>query len=306
MKDEEAFESTFCGYVAIVGRPNVGKSTILNRILKQKISITCRKPQTTRHQILGVKTTDNHQIIYVDTPGLHQKEGKALNRYMNKAAFQSIIDVDVVVFVVEALKWTELESWILERISQEVKVPVILVINKVDMIKEKEALLPYVSELSQKYPFDQIIPLSAKSGRSMNRLEEAVLNYIPEGPFHFSEDQITDKPVRFLVAEIIREKLMRTLGQEVPYQLTVEIEHFKHDQHRNLTDISASIIVERKSQKVMIIGKSGQKLKKIGTQARQDIEHLLGNQVYLQLWVKVKEGWSDSDAALNNFGYKLY
>lgn len=306
MKDEEAFETTYCGYVAIVGRPNVGKSTILNRILQQKISITCRKPQTTRHQILGVKTTDKHQIIYVDTPGLHQKEGKALNRYMNKAAFQSIIDVDVVVFVVEALKWTELESWILERISQQVKVPVILVINKVDMIKEKEALLPYVSELSQKYPFDQMIPLSAKSGRSMNRLEDAVLSYIPEGVFHFSEDQITDKPVRFLVAEIIREKLMRTLGQEVPYQLTVEVEHFKHNQHRNLTEISASIIVERKSQKVMIIGKSGQKLKKIGTQARQDIEHLLGNQVYLQLWVKVKEGWSDSDTALNNFGYKLY
>ncbi|MCF6807255.1 GTPase Era [Thiotrichales bacterium 19S9-12] len=296
---------TYCGYVAIIGRPNVGKSTILNRILKQKISITCRKPQTTRHQILGVKTEDNRQIVYVDTPGLHQKEGKALNRYMNKAAFKSLFDVDVVVFVVEALKWTELEKWIVSHFDK-VKVPIILVINKDDMVNQKVELLPYIEKLKELYDFDSIIPLSAKSGRSVNLLESRINELVPEGSFHYDKDQVTDRPVRFLVSEIIREKLMRTLGQEVPYQITVEIDHFKHDESRDLTDISASIVVERKSQKAMIIGKQGQKLKKIGSQARKDIEGLLSNKVYLQLWVKVKEGWSDSDSQLKSFGYNLY
>ncbi|MCF6767623.1 GTPase Era [Thiotrichales bacterium 19S11-10] len=296
---------TYCGYVAIIGRPNVGKSTILNRILKQKISITCRKPQTTRHQILGVKTEDNRQIVYVDTPGLHQKEGKALNRYMNKAAFQSLFDVDVVVFVVEALKWTELEKWIVSHFDK-VKVPIILVINKDDTVNKKLELLPYIEKLKELYDFDSIIPLSAKSGRSVNLLESRINELVPEGSFHYDKDQVTDRPVRFLVSEIIREKLMRTLGQEVPYQITVEIDHFKHDEQRDLTDISASIVVERKSQKAMIIGKQGQKLKKIGSQARKDIEGLLSNKVYLQLWVKVKEGWSDSDSQLKSFGYNLY
>ncbi|MCF6776966.1 GTPase Era [Thiotrichales bacterium 19X7-9] len=296
---------TYCGYVAIIGRPNVGKSTILNRILQQKISITCRKPQTTRHQILGVKTDENRQVIYVDTPGLHQKQQKALNRFMNKAAFQSIRDVDVVVFVVEALKWTELETWILDHL-EKIQIPVVLVINKVDMVKNKEELLPFVDQVTKKYPFDNVIPLSAKSGKSVNLLEQQIEKYIPEGEFHFEKDQVTDRPLRFLISEIIREKLMRSLGQEVPYQLTVEIEHFKEDENRQLIDISASIIVERKSQKVMIIGKQGQKLKKIGSQARIDIENLLNSRVYLQLWVKVKEGWSESDSSLKNFGYKLY
>ncbi|TNF70108.1 MAG: GTPase Era [Gammaproteobacteria bacterium] len=298
-------ETTYCGYVAIIGRPNVGKSTILNRILQQKISITCRKPQTTRHQILGVKTDENRQVIYVDTPGLHQKQQKALNRFMNKAAFQSIRDVDVVVFVVEALKWTELETWILDHL-EKIQIPVVLVINKVDMVKNKEELLPFVDQVTKKYPFDNVIPLSAKSGKSVNLLEQQIEKYIPEGEFHFEKDQVTDRPLRFLISEIIREKLMRSLGQEVPYQLTVEIEHFKEDESRQLIDISASIIVERKSQKVMIIGKQGQKLKKIGSQARIDIEKLLDSRVYLQLWVKVKEGWSESDSSLKSFGYKLY
>ncbi|MCF6764363.1 GTPase Era [Thiotrichales bacterium 19S3-7] len=305
MNTEIETTSTYCGYVAIIGRPNVGKSTILNRILQQKISITSRKPQTTRHQILGVKTDANKQIIYVDTPGLHQKEKKALNRYMNKAAFQSIKDVDVVVFVVEALKWTELEVWILDHL-EKLTMPVILVVNKVDVVKNKEELLPFVDQVTKNYPFASVIPLSAKSGKSINVLEQEIEKYIPEGEFHFEKDQITDRPVRFLISEIIREKLMRSLGQEVPYQLTVEIEHFKQDEHRNIIDISASIIVERKSQKVMIIGKQGQKLKKIGSQARLDIERLLDSKVYLQLWVKVKEGWSENDSSLKSYGYKLY
>lgn len=294
---------TKSGYIAIVGRPNVGKSTLMNRILRQKLSITCRKPQTTRHQIVGVKTEGDVQAIYVDTPGIHDRNERAINRAMNRAATSVLNDVDVVIFIVEALKWTTLESSIVQRFSY-LNVPVILVVNKVDQVKPKANLLPFMAEVSTKYDFASVMPVSAKSGQQVEELEKLVATYLPENEFIYDEDQLTDRSERFLVSEIIREKLMRTMGQEVPYQLTVQIDQFKHDDEKNIIDISATILVERATQKSMIIGGQGGRLKQIGSDARKDIELLLDSKVYLQLWVKVKEGWSDDDHALKSLGYE--
>ncbi len=294
---------TKSGYIAIVGRPNVGKSTLMNRILRQKLSITCRKPQTTRHQIVGVKTEGDVQAIYVDTPGIHDRNERAINRAMNRAATSVLNDVDVVIFIVEALKWTTLESSIVQRFSY-LNVPVILVVNKVDQVKPKANLLPFMAEVSTKYDFASVMPVSAKNGQQVEELEKLVATYLPENEFIYDEDQLTDRSERFLVSEIIREKLMRTMGQEVPYQLTVQIDQFKHDDEKNIIDISATILVERATQKSMIIGGQGGRLKQIGSDARKDIELLLDSKVYLQLWVKVKEGWSDDDHALKSLGYE--
>jgi GTPase len=294
---------TKSGYIAIVGRPNVGKSTLMNRILRQKLSITCRKPQTTRHQIVGVKTEGDVQAIYVDTPGIHDRNERAINRAMNRAATSVLNDVDVVIFIVEALKWTTLESSIVQRFSY-LNVPVILVVNKVDQVKPKANLLPFMAEVSTKYDFASVMPVSAKSGQQVEELEKLVATYLPENEFIYDEDQLTDRSERFLVSEIIREKLMRTMGQEVPYQLTVQIDQFKHDDEKNIIDISATILVERATQKSMIIGGQGGRLKQIGSDARKDIELFLDSKVYLQLWVKVKEGWSDDDHALKSLGYE--
>lgn len=291
---------THCGYIGIIGRPNVGKSTLLNAILGQKLSITCRKPQTTRHQILGIKTENEVQAIYVDTPGMHKQQEKAINRYMNKAAFSILHDVDAVLFIVEP-KWLPEDDWILERL-QEVTCPVILVINKVDQIKEKKELLPLIENLAKKMHFAQIVPISAKQKTQVDGLEKIIAEFLPKQEFIFPEDQITDRSERFLAAEIIREKLMRSLGQELPYVLTVEIDLFKEE--GNMYDIAATIYVERDSQKAIIIGAKGQKLKEIGTESRLEMNKLFNQKVHLQLWVKVRANWADDERMLRQLGYE--
>lgn len=293
-------KKTYCGYVAIIGRPNVGKSSLLNKILGQKISITARKPQTTRHKILGIKTEKNIQAIYVDTPGFHIGEKRKLNKYMMRAIRSALADVDVIIFVVEGLLWRKDDELILENIIKA-SCPVILAINKVDKIKDKDKLLPHIKNLNQKFNFDANIPLSAKTGINISELEQVVAELLPMNPFYFAEEQITDKSERFLVAEIIREKLTRLLGQELPHELTVEIEKFEVKE--KVINIAAIIYVERQGQKVIIIGKSGEKLKEIGSKARLDIERLLNKKVFLQLWVKVKRGWSDDEQILKGLGY---
>jgi len=293
---------TRCGYVAIVGRPNVGKSTLLNYILGQKISITSKRPQTTRHQILGIKTEDDAQVVYVDTPGLHLKEHKAINRYMNKAASDSLKHVDVVVFLVDRTRWTDEDSFVLEKVKAA-RAPVILAINKVDQTKEKNALLPHIELLSEKHQFDEIIPVSAKHGHNVKELENIIDKLLPKGVHFFPEDQVTDRSQRFLAAELVREKIMRQLGEELPYSVTVEIEEFKFDAKRIL-HISALILVERNGQKKIVIGEKGEQIKIIGRDARKDMERLFDSKVMLNLWVKVKGGWSDDERALKSLGYR--
>lgn len=291
---------TRTGFVAIVGRPNVGKSTLMNHILGQKLSITSRKPQTTRHQILGIKTEDDKQIVFVDTPGIHKINDKAINRYMNRAATTAVKDVDLIVMMVDRTRWTDEDEMVLQTIKQQ-RAPVILVVNKIDFIKEKDTLLPYLQELSDKHNFDQIIPLSAKTGSNLERLEQIIESYLPESPYFYPEDQITDRSSRFLAAELVREKIMRQLGDELPYAMTVEIEEFSHD--GRLIEISALILVERGSQKRIVIGEKGSRLKQIGQEARKDMEQLFDCKVMLNLWVKVKSNWSDDERALRSLGY---
>ena len=289
-----------CGYVAIVGRPNVGKSTLLNHILGQKISITSRKPQTTRHQVLGIKTEDNHQIIFVDTPGLHKDAGKAINRYMNRAASAAIRDVDLVIFVVDRTAWTEEDSIVLEQIEQS-GLPTMLVVNKIDLLADKTELLPHLQSLAAKAEFSAILPVSALRQHNVDALEEQILTLLPESGHFFPEDQITDRSQRFLAAEIVREKIMRQLGDELPYSIAVEIEEFA--QEDEVLHISAVIFVERTGQKRILIGDKGSRLRSIGSDARRDMEGLFDSKVMLRLWVKVKSGWSDDERALRSLGY---
>ncbi len=289
-----------CGYVALIGRPNVGKSTLMNFVLGQKISITSHRPQTTRHRILGIKTTDAAQIIYVDTPGIHDNEKKAMNRYMNRTAGASFKDVDIIVLLVEAMRWTEEDELVIKRLHN-ISTPVVLAVNKVDLIKKKEELLPFIEKIKNKYEFKDIIPLSAMKGDNIEGFEKIITGYLPPSEAFYAEDQITDRSERFMAAEIIREKLTRNLLQELPYNLTVEIEKFTQD--GKLLDIAAIIWVERDNQKAIIIGKGGSKLKDMGTKARIDMEKMFGQKVFLQLWVKVKSGWSDDERALNSLGY---
>lgn len=293
-------ETTHCGYVAIIGRPNVGKSTLLNHLLGQKISITSRKPQTTRHRILGIKTEGEAQIIYVDTPGLHQNAKKMLNRYMNRTAMAVIHDVDVVIFVVEALRWQADDAFILHKIA-DLKCPIIVVINKIDKVTDKESLLPYLESLHHKLPHATLLPLSALKRDNLAPLEERVATLLPPNPHFFPDGQITDANERFLASEIIREHLIKSLGQELPYALTVQIEKFQTEQQT--LHLGAIIWVEKLSQKSIVIGKDGAVLKKIGTTARMQMEKLFGQKIYLQLWVKVKQNWSDNEKTLQNFGY---
>lgn len=292
-----------CGYVALVGRPNVGKSTLLNRILGQKLSITSRKPQTTRHQILGIKTEDELQVIYVDTPGLHNDtKGNALNRYMNKAASEALRHVDLVIFLVDRTAWTEEDEIVLEKL-QHARCPVVLAVNKVDLLKDKEALLPWIEQLNSKRSFDDIVPISAEKGHNVDKLEALVAEHMPEGMHFYPDDQITDRSSRFVAAELVREKLMRNLGDEVPYGTTVEIEEFSQDE-RGLLTISALILVEREGQKRIVIGDKGERIKQIGRDARLDMERMFDAKVMLNLWVKVKRGWADNERALASLGYK--
>ena len=289
-----------CGYIALVGRPNVGKSTLLNRILGQKISITSRRPQTTRHRVLGIKSQPAAQLIYVDTPGIHDFSGRAMNRHMNRTASSVLQDVDVVVFLVDGLHWTADDDLVLKKLGQ-ITSPVILAVNKIDLLGNREELLPRLQALSEKYRFLHIIPISAGKGDNVEELEAAIERLLPQAPPLFPEDQVTDRSVRFLAAELVREKLFRKLGKELPYGLTVEIEQFKSD--TNITHIHALIWVERKSQKYIVIGKQGRMLKEVGIEARRDIEALIDGKVNLKLWVKVKEGWADDERALHSLGY---
>ena len=289
-----------CGYIALVGRPNVGKSTLLNRILGQKISITSRRPQTTRHRVLGIKTHDSAQLIYLDTPGIHDYSGRAMNRHMNRTASNALLDVDVVVFLVDGSKWTADDDLVLAKL-EKLDCPVILAVNKIDLLPNRDELLPRLQELSGKRSFEQVIPISAAKGDNVTALEAVIETLLPRAPAMFPEDQVTDRSVRFLAAELVREKLFRKLGRELPYGLTVEIESFRSEP--GITHIHALIWVERKSQKTIVIGKQGRVLKEVGTEARKDIEALLDGRVNLKLWVKIKEGWADDERALRSLGY---
>ncbi len=291
---------TRCGYVAIVGRPNVGKSTLLNHILGQKLCITSRKPQTTRHTLLGIKTEDDLQMIFVDTPGIHTNQERAINRVMNRSAASVIADVDVVIFVVDRFEWSEADEYVAKYLGNN-DVPVIVAVNKVDMIEDKDALLPHLKFLSDKVAAADFIPLSALRKTNLDQLQEKIKGYIPENTHVFPEDQITDRSERFLASEIVREKITRQLGAEVPYQVTVEIEEFRAE--KKITYISALILVERDGQKKIIIGTNGERIKKIGEQARADLESLLDCKVMLRTWVKVRSGWSDDERALRSLGY---
>jgi len=296
-------DSTFkSGYVAIIGRPNVGKSTLINRVLGQKLCITSRRPQTTRHRILGIKTSDDSQLVYVDTPGLHIDDKRAMNRYMNRAAASSIDDVDVILFLVDGMNWTEEDERVLERLKQNAKAPVILVINKVDKLADKEVLLPQIEKLATYFDFANVLPISARKGVNVEQLEQEIKKLIPEGELIFPEDQITDRSSRFLAAELIREQLFRHLGQELPYSITVEIEQF--DDEEKLYRLGAVIYVERDGQKSIVIGKKGALLKSVGKDARLEMQRLFGRKVFLRLWVKVREGWGDNERMLKNLGYK--
>ena len=288
------------GYVAIIGRPNVGKSTLLNHILGQKLSITSRKPQTTRHKIMGIKTEGDVQVVYVDTPGMHENHDKALNRYMNKAAQSAVKDVDVIVFMIDRTKWTSEDEMVLKSL-QYVKCPVILAVNKVDFLADKQDLLPTLQKLDAKGNFAHIVPMSAKTGHNVDRLESIITSFISEGMHLFPEDQITDRSSRFLAAELVREKIMRQLGDELPYSMTVEIEEFRYED--NLLVISAAILIDRQSQKHIIIGDKGSRLKQIGRDARLDMEEMFECKVMLNTWVKVKSGWADSERARKSLGY---
>lgn len=289
-----------CGYVALVGRPNVGKSTLMNHLIGQKISITSSKPQTTRHRIIGIKTEADYQAVFVDTPGLHLNAKKAVNRYMNRTAKSTLADVDLIIFVVEATRWTEDDDNVLRQL-RAAEVPVVLAVNKIDHIKDKAELLPLLQGLAKKMDFAAMVPVSALRRGNLEELERVVAQHLPENEPFYAEDQITDRSSRFLAAEIVREKLMRTLGQELPYELTVEIEQFQEED--GMLNIAAVIWIERDSQKPIVIGKGGSVLKKVGQAARTDMEKLFDSKVFLQLWVKVKEGWSDDERALSSLGY---
>ncbi|EAQ31156.1 GTPase Era [Idiomarina baltica] len=295
-------ENKQCGFVAIVGRPNVGKSTMLNRILGQKVSITSSKPQTTRHRILGVDTEGDYQTVYVDTPGMHLEEPRAINRVMNQTASSALKDVDLILFVVENTRWNDDDVMVLEKLKKT-ETPIVLVVNKVDQIKDKNKLLPHLQWLSQQLSVKEIIPVSAKTGDNLEPLRDIVKGFLQSGYHFYPADYVTDRSVRFMTAEIIREKLMRFTGEELPYETTVEIEQFGQSE-RGTHHIHALILVEREAQKRMVIGEKGQKLKTIGTEARKDLERLLNNKVLLKLWVKVKSGWSDDERALKSLGYR--
>jgi GTP-binding protein Era len=293
--------STRCGLVAIVGRPNVGKSTLLNHLLGQKISITSRKPQTTRHRILGVCTRGEVQAVFVDTPGLHGAEGRALNRVMNRAALAAMRDVDLVLLVTDALKWTEDDARVLAAVASCGK-PALLLLNKVDRIEDRAALLPHIERLSALHAFGAIVPVSALRGHNLEALMKEIAALLPEAPHLFPEDQLTDRSERFLVAEIVREKLMRQLGAELPYAIAVQVEEFR-DSGRSV-HIGAVVLVDKPGQKAIVIGQGGERLKRVGQEARADMERLLGHKVMLRLWVKVRSGWADDERVLASLGYR--
>lgn len=287
-----------CGYVALIGKPNTGKSTLMNALVGEKLSITAHRPQTTRHQILGIKTSENYQCIFVDTPGIHDNNSKAIHRYMNRAATSMLDDADLICVMLDITHFNQDDEKILRRVAGYDNV--LIVVNKVDQLS-REACLPLMQRISQQAPEFECVPVSALTGDNLERLEQLILARLPVGVPHFPDDQLTDKSMRFISAEIVREKLFRALKQELPYSITVSIDHYLEE--ADITRISATIWVERKSQKAIVIGKNGNQLKKIGSLARADIERLLGSKVYLQLWVKIRADWADDEQSLAAFGY---
>ncbi|CAM3509837.1 GTPase Era [Vibrio aerogenes CECT 7868] len=301
-KKESQPEEQHCGFIAIVGRPNVGKSTLLNQLLGQKISITSRKPQTTRHRIMGVETDGDYQAIYVDTPGLHIEEKRAINRLMNRAATSSLSDVNLVLFLVEGTHWTKDDDMVLNKLKKA-DFPVVLCVNKVDNVKDRNDVMQHMASLSDKMTFVDIIPVSAKNGKNIDVIRHHVREHLPKAVHHFPEEYVTDRSQRFMASEILREKIMRFTGEELPYSVTVEIERFDYNPETDGFHINALILVERTGQKKMIIGKGGEKIKTIGREARLDMEALFGRKVFLETWVKVKSGWADDERALRSLGY---
>ena len=292
--------NTRSGFVAIIGRPNVGKSTLMNQLIGAKVSITSKKAQTTRHRINGVLTQDNTQYIFVDTPGFQTKHGGALNRVLNRNVSQALGEVDVVVWVIEAMKFTPQDEAVLNILPEST--PVILAINKVDQLEKKNDLLPFVQKISERFNFKHIIPVSAKNGVQMQVLLDEIKPLLPENPAFFEEDDITDRPSKFLATEIIREKIFRLSGDEVPYGCTVVIELFTEE--KNLYRIAAAILVERDAHKAMIIGQGGERMKRIASEAHQDMEQLFGCKVFLEVFVKVRGGWANNEASLKSLGYE--
>ncbi|WP_116813723.1 GTPase Era [Steroidobacter cummioxidans] len=295
-------ETYRCGFAAIVGRPNVGKSTLLNALLHRKVSIVSPKPQTTRHRILGILTRPEEQIIFVDTPGIHSAARRAMNRHMNRAALSSLADADINLFVVESLSWSEEDQRVLEALLQQ-KRPIILVLSKVDKVQPRERLLPFIQELNRRADFVEVVPLSALKNSNLEQLPSIIAKHLPLSPPHFPPDQVTDRSPEFQAAEIVREKLTLRLRQELPYGLTVALEQFKEEDGRLL--VNAVIWVERTGQKAIVIGQGGQQLKEVGRSARIEMSNLFGQPVHLELWVKVKENWSDNEMALKQLGYEM-
>ncbi len=296
---------TRCGLVAIVGKPNVGKSTLLNALVGQKISITSRKAQTTRHRITGVRTEGQTQFVFVDTPGFQTKHGSALNRSLNRAVTGVVGDVDVVLFVVEAGNFTLGDAKVLSLLKPGI--PAILVANKLDLVHRRGDLAPWLRDMQQRHAFAEFMPISAKQPKDIERLLQVCAKYLPQQPWFYEEDELTDKSERFMAGEMVREKLFRLTGEELPYTSTVVVEKFEEEpspKHKRLLRIAATIVVERDSHKAMVIGEGGEKLKRIGTEARQELEQLFDAKVFLQLFVKVRSGWADDEARVRSFGYE--
>ena len=289
-----------CGYIAIVGRPNVGKSTLMNQLVGAKVSITSRKAQTTRHRITGIQTLDDAQFIYVDTPGFQTRHSNALNNTLNKTVTNTLISADVILYLIEAGTFGPADQQVIELLPPNV--PVILVINKADRVKDKAALMPFAQNVASKFNFAAIVPVSAKLRFQLDALQNEIKRYLPENEAVFGPDDITDRSEKFLASEIVREKLFRLVGDELPYTSTVMIEKF--EQEGDLRRIFAVILVERDTQKSMVIGNKGARLKEVSTQARLDMEKLFGGPVYLEIWVKVRSGWADNEAGLRAYGYE--
>lgn len=292
-----------CGYVALVGRPNVGKSTLLNRAVGYRVSAIADKPQTTRHRIEGIVTEADYQVIFVDTPGLHRGGKALLNKALNTQAKAALEQVDLIAQVVEAGRWREEDDYVLSLLEQTGK-PVVLVINKIDVIKPRERLLAYIAQVQGKFGFSEIVPVSARTGDNVGRLIQVLAQYLPESEFIYPEDQITDRPLRFIAAEMIREQALRLLHEEVPYSVAVEIDSY--EEHPKITRVAATILVEREGQKAIVIGRRGAMLKRIGSQARKALEAFVGTPVYLKLWVKVSEDWQEDARRLARLGFDLH
>ncbi len=289
-----------CGYIAVIGRPNVGKSTLMNELIGAKVSITSRKAQTTRHRIMGIQTDDDAQFVYIDTPGFQTRYNNALNKNLNRTVRDTLSTADVIVFVVDAVGYGPADQQVLDLIPENV--PTILAINKTDKVKEKAELIPFAEKIAALRDFTAIVPVSARQRFQLNRLEEEIRHLLPENPPFFSPDDVTDRSERFMAAEIIREKIFRYTGDELPYTSTVVIEQFERKE--KICRVFAAILVERDAHKAMIIGYRGKKLKEISTEARLDMEKMFGVPIYLEIWVKVKSGWADNEAGLRAYGYE--